>query len=112
MGDRHQICKYHWLRGICRHWHNLIEEKHDSKDFGADGDPAPSAAVETSGCSGHHRANATTAVRLIIIAHNKPYSIVGLLSFVKRLFRISASYWHNETLLVSGLIIGSLCWRR
>lgn len=96
MGDRHKVCKYHWLQDFCQHWRNLHGEKHDNKDSGADGDLA-GAAVETSSCCGHYRAYATTAVRLIIIAHNKPYSVVGLHSFVKRLFRISASYcWKSR----------------
>ena len=78
---------------------SLVLAKHDIKDSGVDSNPATGAAVETLRCQSiptslYHDSGE--------VARHKPYSIVGLLSFVKCLFRISASHWGNGILVSPG----------
>lgn len=85
--DRRPAPNYHWLRGACQLGRNLLAKKHDIKDSGVDSNPATGAAVETLRC---HSTQTSLCHGGGEVAHHKPYSIAGLLSFVKRLFWNSA----------------------
>lgn len=69
------------------------------------GTQATGAAVETLSCESTPTSLCHDGSE---VGRHKPYSVVGLPSFVKRLFGISASHWgRTAPSLVSGLIIGS-----